>query len=380
MKTGMMGSRRSGRFVVALGAMSLGLLVTGCDVGRDIPDAGVACADLLHHEMLGTLQLQPGFAATESAALPDAISAVTAVRSGPGYKLYGLGGTGKSLHELGTWPNVTLGGTALQSIIAEADRGETTYSSGFLTNDGTRLLAGYTKPGSLTNTPGTVLVYDTASPDKSTYMSAPGNYSAAAISGYFFINGQGIQGSASSGNAVYALKTETSPFQGSRLATFPEADVFSSAMAVTSTGVAVFGYGKYDAAEKKTINRLRAVAPATYSPALTSGTALALSDSNAPEIYSGTDFFSAASFGEGVAIHRGSYDPTTFEAFTTGLSRIELTTGGIDPKSVTAGEPESVLTTHDTCTHVVELTPMGSDLLVGVQDKNGRRLVRIRKQ
>ncbi|HEX8824218.1 MAG TPA: hypothetical protein VF794_30135 [Archangium sp.] len=382
MKNTRMGSKGFGRFVVVLGTLSLGLLVTGCDedtvpvdagtdagmdAGTDAgTDAGVACTDLPHDPKLGTLQLQTGFAAAETAALPEGIGSVTAIQSGPEFKLYGLRGT--DLYELGTWPNVALGTAALQSTIAEPDRAGTTYPNGYLTNDGTRVLSGYTKPGPLTNTPGMVLVYDTRTPANSQYVSAPGNFTAAGLSGSFLINGQGIEGSNESGNAVYALKTETSPFQGSRFATFPESGLYSGYTAVATNGVAVLGYS-----DSAFTNHLRAMAPALYTPALSGGTTLALSDSNAPEIYSG-DLAEITAFGEGVALHRTNF-PNTRD-----VSRIALTVGGTDAKVVTAGTLESVLTTSNTCTNVVTMSPLGADLLVGVKDKNGRRLVRLQVQ
>jgi len=413
MKNGTMGAWGLGRFVVALGTLALGLLVTGCEpecvdqfdcankgnpgegkqyacvasrcVAQDIPsatdagtDAGTEpptdagtdagtdpCATVQHDPKLGTLQLQTGFTAAETGTLPEGIGAVTAVPSGAEFKLYGLRNT--DLYALGTWPNVALGAAPLQSIYAEADRGGgTKYPNGYLTNDGTRLLAGYTKPGPLTNVPGTVLVYDTATPANSTYLSANGNFSAAGYSGGFFISGQGLEGASEGGNGIYGLKTGATPFQGSKVATFPTAELFSSATAVASNGVAVFGYSNYPT------DTLRAVAPATYNPEISSGAPFVLNDTNAPEVYSGTDLKSAAGFGQGVALHRGTF--TT----TSDVSRFELTLGGITPKSVTVGALQSVLTTtNNTCTHVVLLAPMGPDLLVGVKDKNGRRLVRL---
>jgi hypothetical protein len=407
MKNGTMGSWGLGRFVVALGTLSLGLLVTGCQsecvdrfdcaskgspgegrqyscvdercVAQDVPgatdagtDAGTEdagtdpCANVSHDPKLGTLQLQAGFtAAAETATLPEGIGAVTAVPSGSEFKLYGLRDT--DVYALGTWPNVALGAASLQSIYAEADRdGGTRYPSGYLTNDGTRLLAGYTKQGPVTAIPGTVLVYDTVTPANSKYLAANGNYTAAGFDGGFFINGQGIEGSSESGNAVYALKTSTSSFQGSKLASFPPAGLYSGFTAVATNGVAVLGFSDSNFA-----NHLRAVAPATYTPALSSGTPFTMNDTNAPEVYTGADLQSVTGFGEGVALRRG-----TFTA-TSDISRFELTLGGINPASVAVGERKSVLTVGNACTDVVLMAPMGPDLLVGVKDKNGRRLVRL---
>lgn len=352
---------------------------SGTDAGTDAgTDGGVACAELPHDAKLGTLQLQTGYTAAESAPLPEGIDAVTAVKNGSEFKLYGLKGADKSLYALGTWPAVTLGASALESVIAEEDRAQTTYLSGFLVNDGTRLLSGYTKSGA--GFPGKVLVYDTVTPGNSTWRSAPGNFTAGGLPGAFFINGGGLEGSADSGNAIYALKTDAMPYTAFKLATFPAEAPNSGNVALASNDVAVFGYSLPDPAGpfNPYINHLLAVAPATYSPALSAGTTLALDTSNAPEIYVGSDIFATAGFGDGVAIHRGYFD-ASYASHTQDVSRVSLTVGGVDPKVVTPGELEPVLTTQNTCTNVVTLTSLGEDLLVGVSDKNGTRLVRLQK-
>jgi hypothetical protein len=366
---------------------------TGTDAGSDAgtgtdtdagTDAGITCADLPHDPKLGTLQLQTGFAAAESAAIPEGIGAVTAIQSGSEYKLYGLRNTDDtsvaddSLHALGTWPDITLGAAALYAVVPQADRGNSTYPSGFLINDGTRLLTGYTRGAA--GSPGNVLVYDTATPADSVYISAPGNFSAAAVPGAFFINGLGIDGVSENGLALYALNLASKPFQGSKLATFPTTNAFaaSSHSAVTSDKVAVVGYGVPDSSSSDPwapyINHLHAVAPGLYTPAISGRTTLAITSTNAPEVYSGNDLQSVAGFGQGVALHRG-----TFTA-TRDVSRIELTLGGINPDAVTAGDLTPVLTTSNTCTQVVSMTSMGPDLLIGVKDKNGRRLVRLQQK
>jgi hypothetical protein len=354
--------------VLAL-AVPLVLLGTGCDPDDNppAPDAGTSCEDLAHDAKLGTLQLQPGFTAMESVALTPQIVAVTAMPSSNGYTLYGLRGSDKSLYSLGIWPSISAGGQALISVISESDRNETTFLSGYLTHDGTRLLSGYTKSGA--NFPGSVVVYDTVTPSNSTYLSAPGNFSAAAVSGTFLINGTGLGNF--EGTAVYAMKVGSPNFTLSTLATFPNPTAASGYSAVSSNGVAVLGYSAYPK------NTLHAVPPSVYTAALSSRTSFALGDW--PEVYSGEDLFAAAGFGSGVALHRGSFDPETFAPLTKDVVRRELTLGG-NPETVTVGAPTSVLTTRNTCTQVDLVTSMGADLLVGVADKNGRRLVRLQKQ
>jgi hypothetical protein len=337
----------------------------GVDAGTD---AGVSCDDLAHDAKLGTLRLEPGFAATESAELPPQIGAVTALAHGNSYRLYGLRNSDKSLYSLGTWPTVALGNTALVSVISEPDRTETTFLGGYLTNDGTRLLSGYTKPG--TGFPGNVVIHDTVTPSNSTYLSAPGNFSAAAVPGAFLINGTGL--GTSQGTAVHALKVDNQTQTVSTLATFPSTTAASGYTAVSTNGIAVLGYSVYPQ------NVLRAVPPAAYTAALSSGNPLPLGDW--PEVYSGEDLFAAAGFSSGVALHRGSYDAQTFAPLTQDVMRVELTVDGSNPRTVITGGLTPVLTASNTCTQVDLLAPLGEDLLVGVTDRNGHRLVRLVRQ
>jgi hypothetical protein len=60
--------------------------------------------------------------------------------------------------------------------------------------------------------------------------------------------------------------------------------------------------------------------------------------------------------------------------------RIPLTLSGSGVQTVTVGAPQPVLLAPNRCTAVDFLSHLGSDLLVAVSDRNGRRLVRIGKQ
>ena len=213
----------------------------GVDAGMDAgTDAGVTCADLPHDAKLGTLKLQTGFSVGESATLSGDIIAVTTLQKGAAYQVYGVNGVDRSVYALGTWPAIAASTTPMQPIVPAADRSGTLYLSSFLTQDGSRLLAGYTKLGSsFSDVPGKVMVHDLGTPANSTYVSAEGNFAAAAVPGAFLINGLGLEGVTGSGGAVYALKTDVSPFVGSRLATFPEAGAYSGYTAVTSAHIAV---------------------------------------------------------------------------------------------------------------------------------------------
>ena len=118
---------------------------------------------------------------------------------------------------------------------------------------------------------------------------------------------------------------------------------------------------------------MRAVTPAVYSPHLAAGTSFALSDANAPVAYSGEDLKDVSAFGAGVALHRGPFSSTH------DITRLPLAIRGSDDKAVDVGALEPVLTASDSCTGVLMMAPLGTDLLLGLSDKNGTRLVRLQK-
>ncbi|WNG21045.1 hypothetical protein [Cystobacter fuscus] len=336
----------------------------GSDAGTDAGTEPTACADLPHDAQLGTLQLQPGFSVVESAALPTGIGVITAVEGASGsYTVYGVN-SDKSVYALGTWPNVAASTTPLYPIVP-AEVTQAAYVSSYLASDGVRLMAGYT----LGDVSGKVAVYDTVT-NTSTYLSARGNFSAVGLDGAFLLNGLALEGASETGSAVYALKTQSTPFSVSRLATFPVANSASGFNALATNKIVVLGYYGSN-------NVLHAVSPETYAPALAAGTSLELSGANTPQIYAGSDLFYAAGFGAGVALHRGVYSES-YEQLTHDVSRIALSPAGSDGKGVTAGDLKAVLTqSNNTCTSVVAMAPLAEDLLVGVEDKNGRRLVRL---
>ncbi|ADO69976.1 hypothetical protein [Stigmatella aurantiaca] len=343
----------------------------GTDAGPDTDggtDGGTdPCAVAPHDPKLGTLQLQAGFTATESSGLPAGIIAVTAVGPGPLYTVYGLSGADQNVYPLGTWPSLQPSTQALFSVIEPSDRGGSFFLGGYLVNDGSRLLSGYTKSGA--NFPGYVSLFQTTAPTHLQYLSAPGNYTVAALPNAFLINGLGL-GSSPPEVGIYALQPQTDPPTTSLLATFdPAWEASSGYTAVTENGVAVLGY--FDGTVFT--NRLRAAAPSLYQPALTSHVPFSLAD--ATELTPGSSILNVAAFGDGVALLLG--DDSGWPPVYTDVSRIELALSSGTPQTVTPGATTPVLKFVDSCTQLQSLTELGGDLLVGVSDKNGERLVRI---
>ncbi|WP_223638612.1 hypothetical protein [Corallococcus sp. EGB] len=347
---------------------------TGTDAGTE-PDSGTdPCKTATYDPKLGTLQLQAGFVAGEAATLPSAAGPV-GVTPGPTYSLYTVvsdGYTGPhALYSLGTWPQVSLGTSPLFNVAAPSDRGPSAslFLSPFVETDGQRVLTGYTKSGA--GFPGSVGVYDAAAPASSTYVSAPSNFSAGVVPGAFLVNGGGLD-TVSAGLAVYALKTDVTPYTALKVGTLPPETGGSGFTAVSTNGVAMLGYFS----DVTFLNEGRAVAPALISQALTSGTPFSVAD--APALDVGSNFVAASGHGEGVSVLRGDYVPPDYNFAGTDVSRFAFTVadGGA---SVTVGARQPVLVYVDQCTSVTGLTAIGSDLLVGVDDKNGARLVRIQQ-
>jgi len=348
----------------------------GTDAGMDAgTDAGTnPCDSIPHDAKLGTLTLQAGFTALESASLPDDVGAVAST-PGPTYSLYAQRGSGRNvaLYSLGTWPDLETSTRKLYDIVTAEDRAGAAdvYPNNFLAYDGKRLVAGYTR--GLPGAPGSIALFDITTPANSTYVSAPRNFSADAFAWNdttaLLVNGGGL-GATASGLGVYALVTSREPFAMPKVANFPGEAGGSGFTAVARNGIAVLGYYASGA------NQAHAVPPTVVSQAFTSGTPFALGSQ--PKIAVGTDFNGVATFGDGVVVNRGAYD-ASFRFVSTDVSRFGLSLG-IGSQTVTIGERVRVLTYDATqCTSMELMAPLGSDLLVGLKDKNGRRLVRIQQ-
>ncbi|MCI0572410.1 MAG: hypothetical protein L0Y66_16775, partial [Myxococcaceae bacterium] len=122
-------------------------------------------------------------------------------------------------------------------------------------------------------------------------------------------------------------------------------------------------------------NVLRAVSPAQLEQALSGGTPVGLS--TVPHVYPEADMMSVARFGAGVALLRGSFLPDFSVAYTD-IARVALTAPTSSAGEVAVGAPVTVVRFQDDCTQVLFMKHLGEDLLLALEDKNGRRLVRVR--
>ena len=366
------GVARFGRFVVALGALSLGLLVTGCDrsawtgttartrgalpprasdspartaaVWSGTSPARAPMREQTQAPMQGwtwasrartcrmirssaLLQLQTGLAAAEGLALPESHRGdcrprwrrLQAVRSA-----WRQGGASTNRH-------LTVSLSVRRPSRPPFPRRSAAPPRSWAASSWQRRHPAAVWLYKAGNFPGRVLVYDTAaasstlSPRPVTTpprVSTVASFSTAWASGRC---GRGRCGHLCVEDGGHALP-------GLEAGDLPGVHRRGGFTAVTSNGVAVLGYS--DTTDWS--NHLLAVAPGVYTPAFTAGTTLALSDTPAPAIYSTTDdptlgLSDVAGFGQGVALHRSVW-PNTHD-----VSRIELTLGATDSSSVTAG-------------------------------------------
>ncbi len=323
-------------------------------------DGGVDCATATHDAVLGTLTLAGGATVLQSAALPQNVVAVGAM----GATLYGLTSAG-GLHALGSLPTLSLG-PALASVLTPADLAADAgvFIGGSLAVSGTQLLAGYTKPGA--GFPGAVARYDTSDAGL-THVDAPGNYTLAGLPGGFLVNGGEL--GAATGAGVYVLD-EQGPFA---LATFDAAWMASSGFtARTANGVLLLGY--FSAADFN--NHVLAAPPSLYSAAVAGRSSFALAQGS--PLLDAADLADLTALGNDAVVVRGGFlSEPPYSAFTTAVERLPLTVSGSGTQTVTAGTPVTLVNAPDTCTRVTFAVGGAATLLLGVEDKNGRRVVQL---
>ncbi|WP_375754751.1 hypothetical protein [Corallococcus exercitus] len=338
---------------------------TSIDAGWDL-DAG-PCDSTPYDPKLGTLQIQPGFVAGESAPLPAAAGPV-GVTPGPTYSLYtlvsGIYHGPHALYSLGTWPQLSLGSAPLLDM---SPSGLPNYSSYFVETDGQRVITGV-------NYPGTVGVYDIATPAASTYIPLTNLTAAGVVPGAFLLTTRPLgnpPGGAGATETLAALRTDTTPLTQTTVATFPSESQRSASVSVSTHGALMVSYY-----ETSSFIKARVVAPATIAQALTSGMPFSLAD--APVMDVGSRFTRTAGHGEGLSVLRGSIPAPGFPYTYSDVSRFPITVTNAGA-TVTVGSRQPILVFLDRCTSVTDMKAIGPDLLLGVQDKNGRRLVRIQQ-
>jgi hypothetical protein len=138
-------------------------------------------------------------------------------------------------------------------------------------------------------------------------------------------------------------------------------------MAVTTQGVLVLGYF-LDLADRQS---LRLPPFAAFSDALSGGAPVALAA--VPELAGGTDLANLAGFGPGVALLRS----TQYAGILPTLGQLEFVPLTPQDGGVVVGTAQAILTANDGCTVVSQLVPARTELLVGLWDRNGQRVLRL---
>ncbi len=321
------------------------------DGGSD--DGGVEpCADA--DPVLGTLTLGEGYSVVDSAALSPSIAVVEVVPGEGGGTLYGLDVAAGAVVNLGPWPIADdAAGSALFEVVPNDV--EESYLSWFLAYDGARFAAGYTGAFDTETfvVAGAIALYDTTAgvSEPLRYVDANGNFAAEFVDATLVVNATSL-GALEGDTALYAKAD--APLL---LASYADpTTTFGGPVIATKAGGLVVG-GYHGGAQHFSLLSAGDVAAAL------SGDPIALAD--AEEIVAAPSL-AAARFGdELVYVHGDFFVP--FEAVR-----------GVSLDDGAARVPHDVLTFHDECTAVDLLTDMGDDLLVGLSDDAGRRLVRLR--
>lgn len=330
----------------------------GAATGGGTTDAGL-CATAAHDVALGTYTLGSGATVAQVTTLPTGITQVADVNG----VFYGLA-SDDTVKRLGAFSSLSVG-TTLGSVRAPADATGSVFVGAYLAVSGTKLLAGYTKAGM--TVPGNVAMFETLDAGV-LYVDAPGNYDATGVSTGFVVNGLGLAGTTNGG----AFALDTGRGLGTPLASFDANWLGSGYAATTNDGVLLLGYY---ATTPNAGNYVRAVTPMVVAPALTNGTSFSLAQQ--PLVASPTateDLMDLASAGPDAVVAMGGFD-ADFNVNISRVERVPLGLMGSGTQTLDAGAPVPLLTTSNTCTKVLFLQSHGARVLVGLEDKNGRRLV-----
>jgi hypothetical protein len=253
-------------------------------------------------------------------------------------------------------------GASIADVRAPPDRTGSVALSSYLATNGRELLAGYTLTGGTT---GNVALIDLTDGGVR-YIESDGNLSAAGISDGFAIDATSL-GSAGSTAAIYLLDTIDGGM--STLATFdPTWTAASGFSAVTSTGVLVLDY--FNLTDQN--HYVRAAAPLLYSPAVSSGTPLDLMTST--DVTYDVTITGVGALGTDMLVYNGGLRDGTQVPYTFVVFRVPLAVSGT---TITVGVQDALMSTMDQCTNVLFTAPLGNDALFGIEDQNGRRIVRL---
>lgn len=272
----------------------------------------------------------------------------------------------RTVHRLGDVPTLTIG-PSIADIRAATDRDGGIFISGYLASNGQQLIVGYTRGSA--GFPGNVALVTPADGGVE-YVSAPGNYSAAALSsGAFLVNGLGL--GTATGNGLFALRPGPPP-TSSLVAVVPDPFGGSGNTAVTSTGVVITGNFRPDFSSVA-----RALTPSQYAAAITNGTSFTYTATETPVVAEGSDFANLTTLGPDAVVVRGGFD-AMFNPFTVRVERVPLTLVGSGTQTVMVGTPVPLLQNGpNRCTRVFTAFSTGSELYLGLSDRQGRRLVKL---
>lgn len=317
------------------------------------------CDSATHDLRTGTFTLGANVTVMQTATLPAGVTQVAAV----GSSLFGLT-SGDQVVPLGSFPTLTLG-PAVASLRAPADAMGTIFAGAYLAASGTRVLAGYTKTG--LTVPGNVALIETSDGGVS-YVDAPGNYDATGVGNAgFLING--LQLGTATGAGAYVLSAAG---MGSAFATFDAAWAGSGYAAATENGIALLGYY---GTQPMAGNYVRAAPPSSYAATLQGGAAFALATEVLVASPNATDdVMDLAAAGSNAIVSYGSFD-ANFTPHVSHVDRIPLTLMGSGVQTIVVGTAAPLLSSTDSCTDVLFIASNGPRVLVGLSDKNGRRLL-----
>lgn len=315
-------------------------------------DPNDPCADATYDAVLGTLMLADGFATKESASLPTDVVAVAAVVDGSSWRLFGLDATELVVTDLGGWPSLQSEPAKVFSLLPESYGGEA-FASGFLASRGSTLVAGYTgdfDPETFVAS-GELVVFDRSAQSgvAPVRVNAPNNYAAAYVGETLLVNAHRIA-ELGDETRVYGWRDGVA----SVVARFEDpASTYGGPVLPLADGGAVVGGYVTDETQFFHLLADDLAAPADG----------VLLDENRKVL--GAPYLHAAPFGAGFAyLHGDFFNP---------VEAVRVVSLEDDAGQRTT----DVLQLVDACTNVDLLASLGEDLLVGINDPQGRRLVRL---